>query len=656
MRDQSLFGSLCAVLLLLAMLMPICSADVKVLNATYDGSVATGIDANWTVMRNAPGDSHGELETKVYSGMTLGNLTEPDIYDEHWRGLVTWDTSDIPDDATITSATISVYGAGKMPELGVVNFCVIDAFPANQLAFVDRDYQRTTFTRFATDMPFDTYNKNTGWNTISLNSLGLNNISKTGYTTFMFTHSADVDNTNLTWVAGPDGEGEPQASGFQFQGVNNTYKPYITIYYDSSAVLPVLTVSANLTTVTAGTPTNVKFTVRNATSTLPVNGATVTLTGVATGSGTTGADGNATISVNAGSAGTITATASLTGYTSGTTTVTAMAPLPVLTVNASPTSVTAGTPTNVKFTVKNQPSGLVVSGATVTLTGVATGSGTTGADGNATISVNAGSAGAITATASMTGYTSNTTTVTANPAPVVLTPDKIGIYQGGVWYLDNSGNGAWGAGDSVYSFGAPGWQNVTGDWNHDGKTDIGVTNGQQWYLDMNNNGAWDGATDRSYNFGAPGWKPVVGDWNATGYTNIGVTNGQQWYLDWNGNGVWDGSDKVYSFGATGWIPIVDDWNHDGKTDIGITNGQQWYLDMNTDGVYDSGVDKAYSFGAPGWTPVVGDWNATGYSNIGVTNGQQWYLDMNNNGVYDSGVDKAYSFGAPGWTPIIGKWK
>ena len=92
MRDQSLFSVLCAVLLLLAMLMPICSAAVIVLNASYDGSVATGLDANWTVMRTAPGDSHDNLATKVYSGMTVGNVNESDIYDEHWRGLVTWDT------------------------------------------------------------------------------------------------------------------------------------------------------------------------------------------------------------------------------------------------------------------------------------------------------------------------------------------------------------------------------------------------------------------------------------------------------------------------------------------------------------------------------------------------------------------------------------
>ena len=91
-------------------------------------------------------------------------------------------------------------------------------------------------------------------------------------------------------------------------------------------------------------------------------------------------------------------------------------PLPVLTIVANQTTVTAGTPASVNFLVRNQSSGLAVSGATITLTGVATGTGTTGADGNATISVNATGAGSITATASMAGYTSNTTTITANAA------------------------------------------------------------------------------------------------------------------------------------------------------------------------------------------------------------------------------------------------
>ena len=121
--------------------------------------------------------------------------------------------------------------------------------------------------------------------------------------------------------------------------------------------VPVLAVTPSPASVIAGTPTPVTFTVKNQTSGLLVNGATVTLTGVScTGTGVTGPDGNATIGVNASTPGTITATASLAGYTNGITTVTATTPVPVLGVTPSPASVIAGTPTPVTFTVKNQTS------------------------------------------------------------------------------------------------------------------------------------------------------------------------------------------------------------------------------------------------------------------------------------------------------------
>jgi PKD repeat protein len=233
----------------------------------------------------------------------------------------------------------------------------------------------------------------------------------------------------------------------------------------------------------------------------------------------------------------------------------------------------------------------------------------------------------------------------------------IGVTKGQQWYLDWNGNGAFDAGtDKTYSFGAPGWTNITGDWNGDGKAKIGVYNSGAWYLDWNGNGVWDAGTDKVYSFGSPGWTPVVGKWSTTGSSYIGVTNGQQWYLDWNGNGAFDaGTDKTYNFGAPGWTPVVGKWSTTGFSYIGVTNGQQWYLDWNGNGAFDAGTDKTYNFGAPGWIPVVGDWNATGFSYIGVTNGQQWYLDWNGNGAFDAGTDKTYNFGAPGWMPIIGKW-
>jgi hypothetical protein len=89
----------------------------------------------------------------------------------------------------------------------------------------------------------------------------------------------------------------------------------LTAEYQGDPLSSSLLISADPTTVTVGAPTDVTFTVTDNDSE-PVEGVNITLTGCATGSGTTCAAGTAVISVNATSEGTITATASKEDYTS----------------------------------------------------------------------------------------------------------------------------------------------------------------------------------------------------------------------------------------------------------------------------------------------------------------------------------------------------
>jgi len=123
----------------------------------------------------------------------------------------------------------------------------------------------------------------------------------------------------------------------------------------TSTPTPTLSVSATPTSVTAGTATNVVFTVTSSGS--AVSGATVTLSGVATGSGTTDAIGHATISVTATGAGSITATSSNTGYTSGSTTVSASASSAtnssITGVIITPTTPSAGDEINITVAINN---------------------------------------------------------------------------------------------------------------------------------------------------------------------------------------------------------------------------------------------------------------------------------------------------------------
>ena len=87
------------------------------------------------------------------------------------------------------------------------------------------------------------------------------------------------------------------------------------------------------------------------------------------------------------------------------------APSPKLSISADPTTVTVEVPTDVTFTVTNNS--VPVEDAAITLSGHAVGSGTTDASGVVVISVNATGEGSIISTASKEGFTSASTTLTA---------------------------------------------------------------------------------------------------------------------------------------------------------------------------------------------------------------------------------------------------
>ncbi|TAN39646.1 MAG: hypothetical protein EPN25_10740 [Nitrospirae bacterium] len=248
----------------------------------------------------------------------------------------------------------------------------------------------------------------------------------------------------------------------------------------------------------------------------------------------------------------------------------------------------------------------------------------------------------------------------------------VGIFTGGVWYLDMNGNGAWNGtpADALYTFGAglTGAVPVAGDWTGSGTMKIGVYTAGTWYVDLNGNGAWDGTpTDAMYTFnaGLPGAVPVTGDWTGSGTTKIGVYSAGLWYVDLNGNGAWDGTptDSIYAFGGgvAGAVPVTGDWTGSGTTKIGVYTGGTWYVDLSGNGAWDgTPTDALYTFGAgvAGAIPVTGDWTGSGTTKIGVYTGGTWYVDLSGNGAWDgTPTDALYTFGAgvAGASPVTGRW-
>lgn len=182
----------------------------------------------------------------------------------------------------------------------------------------------------------------------------------------------------------------------------------------TSASQQTLSVSSSHSSVTVNVPVFVTFTVTGGGS--AVNDVVVTLSGAASGSGITNQEGKAIISFTPGSAGTITASASKAGYAGGSVAITS-AGTQSLSLASSPSSVTAGVPTYVMFTVTSGNS--AVSDSAITLTGAASGNGVTNQNGQAILQVNSTGTGTITASATKNGFSGTSTTLTALGQPTL---------------------------------------------------------------------------------------------------------------------------------------------------------------------------------------------------------------------------------------------
>ena len=123
--------------------------------------------------------------------------------------------------------------------------------------------------------------------------------------------------------------------------------------------------------------------------------------------------------------------------------------------------------------------------------------------------------------------------------------------------------------DHVFQYGTEGDVAISGDWNGDGIANIGLFRGGIWYLDADGNGRWTPGDAYIERFGAPGDIPIVGDFNGDGIDDLGVYRKGTWYVDANGDHKLDAHDKVFHLGGPHDRPFVGDFNGDGIDEIGV---------------------------------------------------------------------------------------
>lgn len=197
-------------------------------STSVDGSIYNS-NATWDSLHDASSGTHQDSSAtaNMHSGLNAGTYYLR-------RGLFLFDTSALPDDATINSATFNITPAtnGSCSDSTGIN--IVNSFPASNTDLVDDDFNNVgdatdNPTTFSTTKNISTFVTDTELN-YDLNANGLANISKTAVSKFGTRDTNDITDSTptvfCTW-----------SLNFAEQ-TGNTKDPNLIVYYTEATSSP----------------------------------------------------------------------------------------------------------------------------------------------------------------------------------------------------------------------------------------------------------------------------------------------------------------------------------------------------------------------------------------------------------------------------------
>jgi hypothetical protein len=214
-------------LLLIVALVGVVSADTLIVypSGAEDGQVERNYaGSTFTQIRTESGS--GVSTTAIYFNAQLKAYSTTDQYSNIQRGYLEFNTSAIPDTATIDSAVVSAYSGGYENTLSTINVGITGFTPATDGTAVAADYNTYGSVLYSDDY-YNTWVN--AYRNYTFNAAGLANISKTGYTNVMFRSKWDITNdlTGLTWSSNKYATVSILSS--EYSGTDKD--PFITITY-----------------------------------------------------------------------------------------------------------------------------------------------------------------------------------------------------------------------------------------------------------------------------------------------------------------------------------------------------------------------------------------------------------------------------------------
>jgi len=208
--------------------------DADIESTSVDGDVYQYYPPNpgvgWATLISAPGNGFRDSVDNIY--VYIGADTVTDKWDQLWRAILLFDSSELPDSCTIITAILSLYGYSKGNSgawLPTIN--IYSSAPASETGLEAGDFDSLGSTPLC-DTPLTYAGMSTGiYNNLTLNAAGLSAISKTGKTKLGLRDATyDVAASAPTW-------GYLHRSWMQFYSAEKggDYRPKLTITYSIPA-------------------------------------------------------------------------------------------------------------------------------------------------------------------------------------------------------------------------------------------------------------------------------------------------------------------------------------------------------------------------------------------------------------------------------------
>jgi len=202
---------------------------------------------NWTTIRAGAGTSANYVDDEQKVAVSANGSNSFTTLN---RLFFPFDTSDLPDGATIDSAVLHLVGSGKANGAGLsdenAGIVIVSGTPASNSQLQASDFSQIGTTAFGSKTYTDITSDGASYFEIELNSDGKNYIDDTGYTVLVAKSYADQSDTNPQTTTG-----ETRTYFFMSEKTGTASDPFLEIEYTEGGEPPVGGVATS-----TGTSTN----------------------------------------------------------------------------------------------------------------------------------------------------------------------------------------------------------------------------------------------------------------------------------------------------------------------------------------------------------------------------------------------------------------